>query len=96
MPFEHTDDCVGAVFFLLEWQFSSGDKHMDFSKVFAARGVTVQLSSCLDGRLTISHTTRRIKKLVEAIRSTIFAGSLAMPRSSVESPPLGSHRINIS
>ena len=50
---------------------------MDLSEVFTALGVTVQLSSCLDGRLTISNTARRIKELVEAIRSIISAGSLA-------------------
>ena len=42
----HTDFCVRAFFFLLGWQFSSsGDKHMDFSEVFTALGVTVQLTS---------------------------------------------------
>ena len=74
----HTDNCVRAFFFLLGWQFSSsGDKHMDFSEVFTALGVTVQLSSCLDGRLTISNTTRRIKELVEAIQSILSSGSLS-------------------
>ena len=74
----HTDNCVRAFFFLLGWQFSSsGDKHMDFSEVFTALGVTVQLSSCLDGRLEISNTSRRIKELVDAIRSILAAGSLA-------------------
>ena len=74
----HTDNCVRAFFFLLGWQFSSsGDKHMDFSEVFTALGVTVQLSSCLDGCLTISNTTRRIKELVEAIQSITSSGTLA-------------------
>ena len=74
----HTDNRVRAFFFLLGWQFSSsGDKHMDFSEVFTALGVIVQLSSCLDGRLTISNTTRRIKELVEAIQSILSSGSLA-------------------
>ena len=74
----HTDNCVRAFFFLLGCQFSSsGDKHMDFSEVFTALGVTVQLSSCLDGRLTISNTSRRIKELVEAIRAILSSGSLA-------------------
>ena len=73
----HTDNCVRAFFFLLGWQFSSsGDKHMDFSQVFTALGVTVQLASCLDGRLTISNTAKRIKELVESIRSIISTESL--------------------
>ena len=62
------------------WQFSSsGDKHMGFSEVFTALGVTVQLTSCLDGRLTISNTAKRIKELVESIRSIISAGSPLVP-----------------
>ena len=73
----HTDNCVRAFFFLLGWQFSSsGDKHMDFSEVFTALGVTVQLSACSDGRLMISNTTRRIRELVDAIQSIIASGSL--------------------
>ena len=56
---------------------SGRDRHMDFSEVFTALGVTVQLSSCLDGRLTISNTAKRVKELVEAIQSIVSAGSLS-------------------
>ena len=79
----HTDNCVRAFFFLLGWQFSSsGDKRMDFSEVFTALGVTVQLSACSDGRLVISNTTRRIRELVDAIQSIIAFGFFGQSPSS--------------
>ena len=74
----HTDNCVRAFFFLLDWKFSSsGDKHMDFAEVFTALGVTIQLADCLDGRLTICNTAKRTRELVETIGSVLQGGVMS-------------------
>ena len=67
-----------AFFFLLGWKFSSsGDKHMEFSQIFAALGVTVQLAECLDGRLTICNTAKRTRELVETVGSIVREGHMS-------------------
>ena len=60
----HTDHCVSAFFYILGWGFSSdGEKHMEFSQIFSALGVTVDMSACLDGCLRIANTWKRVWSL---------------------------------
>ena len=50
---------------------------MNFGEVFTALGVPVQLASCLDGHLTICNIAKRVKELVETIKSITSAGALS-------------------
>ena len=76
----HTDHCISAFFYVLGWGFSSdGEKHTEFSQIFCALGVTVDMSLCLDGRLRIATTQKRVAELLEFLSRVLEEGALSKP-----------------
>ena len=74
----HTDHCISAFFYVLGWGFSSdGEKHTEFSQIFSALGVTVDVSSCLDGCLRIANTQKRVAELLEFLSRILEEGALS-------------------
>ena len=76
----HTDHCISAFFYMLGWDFSSdGEKRTEFSQIFGALGVTVDMSSCLDGCLRIANTQKRVAALLEFLSRVLEEGALSKP-----------------
>ena len=79
-PSSRTDHCISAFFYLRGWGFSSeGEKDMEFSQIFTALGVTIDLSACLDGRLRIANTAKRVAEVLEFISRILEEGALPTP-----------------
>ena len=72
-----TDDAVSLLFRLLGWKHDDKkEKSFNFAKVFTALGISVDLSSFLDGRIFFSNTERRIADIKDLVTSVLSLGSL--------------------
>ena len=75
----YTGNTVELLFKLLGWKFAEdGEKAMEFSKVFTALGVQLQLSGASRGSVEFANTEKRKAELLDTISNILTKGSLTL------------------